>query len=43
MVGHTPVPTVANVGDLWFCDTWTDGDGLMLLLSDDGSLVPVRP
>lgn len=28
---------------LWFCDTWTDGDGSMLLLSDDGSFAPVRP
>ena len=35
VVGHTPVPTVTNAGSLWFCDTWTDGDGSMLLLSDD--------
>lgn len=28
---------------LWFCDTWTDGDGSMLLLSGDGSFAPVRP
>ena len=43
VVGHTPVPTVTNAGSLWFCDTWTDGDGSMLLLSDDGSLAPVWP
>lgn len=43
VVGHTPVPTAMNVGRLWFCDTWTDGDGSMLLLSDDGSFAPVRP
>lgn len=43
VVGHTPVPTVTNAGGLWFCDTWTDGDGSMLLLSDDGSFAPVRP
>lgn len=43
VVGHTPVPTVASTGSLWFCDTWTDGDGSMLLLSDDGSFTPVRP
>lgn len=43
VVGHTPVPTVTNAGELWFCDTWTDGDGSMLLLSDGGSFTPVRP
>lgn len=43
MVGHTPVPTVTNAGSLWFCDTWTDGDGSMLLLSDGGSFTPVWP
>lgn len=43
VVGHTPVPTVTNAEGLWFCDTWTDGDGSMLLLSDNGSFAPVRP
>lgn len=43
VVGHTPVPTVTNAGKLWFCDTWTDGDSSMLLLSDGGSFTPVRP
>lgn len=42
VVGHTPVPIAMNVGRLWFCDTWTDGDCSMLLLADDGTLSPVR-
>lgn len=29
---HTPVPTVTNAGPSWFCDTYTDGDGTMLLM-----------
>lgn len=35
VVGHTPVPTVTNAGLLWFCDTYTDGDGTMLLMDGE--------
>lgn len=44
VVGHTPVPTVLNEHDAWFCDTFSTasdgtplGDGSMLLHGDDGS------
>lgn len=42
VVGHTPVSSVTSTGRLWFCDTWTAGDGSMLLLDDNGAFRSVR-